>query len=726
VVVKSDQIEADLERICGSAEFAASPRLVRLLRFCVEQSRLNRLDNLKESTIGVAVFDREPSYDLKSDPIVRVTAARLRRKLDEFYRSRDDYSTVIEIPKGSYVAFFHTGMARQLRLPEPEAESEAISPPAKAPARAEVRTPWLRTALVVVPVALLAVGLWLRARQASRSPSVAAVEPLVALPGLATDPAWSPDGETLAFAWNGGTPQPLHIYTLKRGASVPVRLTLADRSEYRPAWSPDGRRIALLRQTSRDESSLVITEVSRDRNASSRTERVVRTIAQPDFAMNMTALDWSPNGKWLVSSEGSNGGGSRHLVLISADDGSAQAITDPPIAVTGDVEARFSPDSQKIAFRRGGEGTLFVLSLGGNDKWQPVQLTELNSGVRGIAWSRDGEKIYFGSQQSQGYFSLWSVFASGGKPTLMTSGIEALSPAVHPRENVIVVSQQQIDQNLWLYSLDGERQPHILVPSTAVESAPTFSPDGRGFAFVSSRSGSLEVWVSGIDDLMPRRVTSLGDAKVIGNLSWTPDGLSIVYAARRKGRNGAWLTNIGNGVTAALRQSDTYSNWPQFSADGSSLYFVSNAEHVFRLWRQTGRQMETAAPLVPELIVSFRMPDDRRSIYFLRSGTQTVLLRMDPVTKNTVRVYSFPQNGLEISAWDIVAGRLFYVALDASRCKAVIMAVELDGASKTLGEFPVPSVEHWQPAISASPDGQSVIVARTDRDDATLLSVHLR
>ena len=93
---------------------------------------------------------------------------------------------------------------------------------------------------------------------------------------------------------------------------------------------------------------------------------------------------------------------------------------------------------------------------------------------------------------------------------------------------------------------------------------------GRGatmHAFVSSRSGSLEVWVSGIDDLMPQRVTSLGDAKVIGNLSWTSDSSSVVYSARRKGRNGAWQTNIASGLTTALRESDTYSNWPQFSAD---------------------------------------------------------------------------------------------------------------------------------------------------------------
>src|SRR5215831_21122159 len=74
--------------------------------YCVEQSCEGRRENLKESVIGVSVFDRNPDYDPKVDPIVRVHARRLREKLDAFYRSEGSHDIVIQIPKGGYVAHF--------------------------------------------------------------------------------------------------------------------------------------------------------------------------------------------------------------------------------------------------------------------------------------------------------------------------------------------------------------------------------------------------------------------------------------------------------------------------------------------------------------------------------------------------------------------------------------------------------------------------------------------
>lgn len=99
-------VKAELERVVGSAELQSSDRLCRFLRYVVEAKLNGEQDKLKEFLIGREVFDRNGEYDPRIDPIVRVEARRLRKKLDEFY-GREPTSTVrIELPKGGYVPEF--------------------------------------------------------------------------------------------------------------------------------------------------------------------------------------------------------------------------------------------------------------------------------------------------------------------------------------------------------------------------------------------------------------------------------------------------------------------------------------------------------------------------------------------------------------------------------------------------------------------------------------------
>jgi hypothetical protein len=74
---------------------------------------------LKERTLGVAVFGREPDYDTSEDPIVRASAAEIRKKLAQFYQEPGHESAVhIEMLSGSYIAAFHfTEDARGCALP---------------------------------------------------------------------------------------------------------------------------------------------------------------------------------------------------------------------------------------------------------------------------------------------------------------------------------------------------------------------------------------------------------------------------------------------------------------------------------------------------------------------------------------------------------------------------------------------------------------------------------
>jgi hypothetical protein len=99
-----EQVTAAIERIATSDGFAQSERLCRFLRFTVQAVLDGKAGEIKEYVIGREVFDRPGDYDPRTDPIVRVEARRLRKKLDEYYEGPGANEPIrIAYPKGSYV-----------------------------------------------------------------------------------------------------------------------------------------------------------------------------------------------------------------------------------------------------------------------------------------------------------------------------------------------------------------------------------------------------------------------------------------------------------------------------------------------------------------------------------------------------------------------------------------------------------------------------------------------
>ncbi len=110
------EILACLERIAASEGFVGSAQLVRFLRYVVESSLRDEAGLLKESSIGVTVFNRGSGYDPKTDPIVRVEARRLRTRLAAYYEMAGAGESVrISLPKGGYCATFE----RTVEVPMP-------------------------------------------------------------------------------------------------------------------------------------------------------------------------------------------------------------------------------------------------------------------------------------------------------------------------------------------------------------------------------------------------------------------------------------------------------------------------------------------------------------------------------------------------------------------------------------------------------------------------------
>ena len=102
-----DTIQAQLQRILSGPRFLSSPQLCSFLSFVVEETLAGRAQRIKQYTIAVKAFGRNPDFNPEADPIVRIEARRLRRALDRYYREQGVGDPIrIAIPVGAYVPAF--------------------------------------------------------------------------------------------------------------------------------------------------------------------------------------------------------------------------------------------------------------------------------------------------------------------------------------------------------------------------------------------------------------------------------------------------------------------------------------------------------------------------------------------------------------------------------------------------------------------------------------------
>lgn len=105
--IPSGEIEQQLTRILDSHHFRHSHRYPVLLKYLVEQTLIGRSSELKERLLGIEVFHRAPDYDTNADPVVRVTAAEVRKRIAQYYLEPAHTNEIrIDIPTGSYIPYF--------------------------------------------------------------------------------------------------------------------------------------------------------------------------------------------------------------------------------------------------------------------------------------------------------------------------------------------------------------------------------------------------------------------------------------------------------------------------------------------------------------------------------------------------------------------------------------------------------------------------------------------
>ena len=432
-------------------------------------------------------------------------------------------------------------------------------------------------------IALMIVGFGLyKLRGAGDFKPVAAawkIIPLTSFPGVKGDPAFSPDGRQIAFAWMGVSNDNADIYVKVIGEGMPRRLTMDAGRDASPTWSPDGRHVAFIRYSPDGNSLMTVPSLG-------GAERKLASLTTTAGAYLSTA--WSIDGKELAITDSDLPNGPMSIFLISLETGERRRLTTSPPQSGGDFSPHFSPDGRWVAFTRSRSTAvddIYVVPTAGGEP-RLVTRDGRETSTSGLDWTADGREIIFSSRLSHGLFR---VPVTGGTPEQLPGiGENSWAPAISRRGDSLTYLYRKLDDNIWRApgpkAANRDSSPKQLIASTRREGSPRYSPDGKRIAFASSRSGNIEIWTCDAEGGSLAQLTHFEQGQS-GSPRWSPDGQQIAFDARPADHSDIYVVAAGGGAPRRLTSERSADIMPVWSADGRWVYFSSDRGGDWQIWR---------------------------------------------------------------------------------------------------------------------------------------------
>lgn len=583
------------------------------------------------------------------------------------------------------------------------------------------RVVWrLAALLLVASVAVGAAAYYALNRSPARAPVRPNITPFASLPGSENDPDFSPDGNQLAFAWDGGEGGQMDIYVKLIGVGTPLRLTRDPAHEASPVWSPDGRSIAFIRHGRPQDTLLIIPALGGPERKVSTSSGTVR-------------INWSPDGKWLALTDSPDSRAARRIVMVSVETGEKRPLTNPP-ASSFDLRPAFSPDGRQLAFVRNNNYVYLTAVSGGGEK----QLAADIGVISGLAWTADGRDIIFDSILI-GNWTLWRLPASGGEPeALFSEGSIYRVPAVAKQGQRLAVVEYHYDTDIRRLELptlpptfgptSGRTKGGVeikretmtrLITSQREDDSPQFSPDGKKIAFASNRSGSMEIWVCASDGSSPLQLTQTGTATA-GSPRWSLDSRRLVYDSNPETHGDLFIIDAEGGVPRRLTTEASNDTLPNWSRDGAWIYFCSDRSGNQQIWKMSAAGGPAVQVTRKGGFEAVEAPDGKTLYYSKENndGLWTV-----PSTGGEERPVPELAEAGHWRSWTMNSDGIYFVAHTSSVPPRPLKFFRF--ATRRLTQIGVVEKDplRWVPGLAVSPDGRWLLYAQIERNASNIMLV---
>ncbi|MCA8984421.1 MAG: PD40 domain-containing protein [Planctomycetaceae bacterium] len=354
---------------------------------------------------------------------------------------------------------------------------------------------------------------------------------------LPSQPTVSPNGETIVFHCEGD------LWSVSSAGGVAQRLSVHPSREWQPVFSPDGQQLAFVSDRTGAEQVYVMP-------AAGGAPRQVTF-----HTAGSAVQDWHPDGlSLLVTGQRDHfWREAERFFLINLEQRQAEQL----VFDAWGIDGKLSPDGRKVLFVRGGE-----------------------------RWWRKG---YRGARSAQ----IWLYDRDGGTYTkVLEKETDCNWPLWKPDgSGFYYTSGANSDgYNLWEYHLDTGEETQLTRFTADSVVFPALSRDGSTLVF--RHLFHLYVYRPGQDPLPQRLTITYGGDHVLpevwrrqftraDNVSFTTDGLEVAFAAG----GDIWVMDTELREPRQVTSSPEEEREPVFSADGKSLYFLSDREGQTDIWK---------------------------------------------------------------------------------------------------------------------------------------------